>query len=163
MQEKMIAQSKCGYIAKKILFVSIPVMFLLALQGIVSFFYVLALGAPVAGIAISSLPSLLLLSLLAAINVRLWSATKREIVVTDKRIRLLSFRGKRLDLPLDSISVIRTKIFKGLFIGTPAGFIKVSEVNDCDSVYDAILELIIARQQNKISATKKASLSVDAD
>ena len=162
MQEKIIAQSKCGYIAKKILFVSIPVMFLLALQGIVAFFYVLALGAPVAGIAISSLPSLLLLSLLAAINVRLWAATKREIVVTDKRIRLLSFRGKRLDLPLDSISVIRTKIFKGLFIGTPAGFIKVS-VNDCDSVYDAILELIIARQQNKISASKKTSLSVDAD
>ena len=163
MQEKMIAQSKCGYIAKKILFVSIPVMFLLALQGIVAFFYVLALGAPVASVAISSLPTLLFLSLLAAINVRLWSATKREIVVTDKRIRLLSFRGKRLDLPLDSISVIRTKIFKGLFIGTPAGLIKVSEVNDCDSVYDAILELIIARQQNKISATKKASLSVDAD
>lgn len=162
MQEKIIAQSKCGYLAKKMLWVSIPISSLLALPGLSSFSYMLAWGTPGAIIAVNFLAVLFYLFLLVAVNVCIWSATKREIVVTDKRIRLLSFRGKRLDLPLDSISVIRTKIFKGLFIGTPAGHIKVS-VNDCDSVYDAILELMMAKQQNKFSATKKASLSVDAD
>lgn len=162
MQEKIIAQSKCGYLAKQMLWVSIPITFLLALPGLSSFSYMLSWGASGSIVVLNFLAVLLYLSFFVAINVCIWAATKREIVVTNKRIRLLSFRGKRLDLPLDSITFIRTRMFKGLSIGTPSGHIKVS-VNDCDSVYDAILELIIARQQNKISATKKASLSVDAD
>ena len=75
---------------------------------------------------------------------------KTEIVVTDKRIFGKSLFGKRVDLPLDSISSIsKIKLLKGITAATSSGKISFLLITNNEAIYEEISKLLIARQKNE--------------
>lgn len=75
-----------------------------------------------------------------------------ELVVTDKRVYGKTAFGKRVDLPLDSISAVSTGIFKRISVATSAGEIHFYELQNREEVHECINKLLIQRQntmQNK--------------
>lgn len=77
-----------------------------------------------------------------------------ELTVTDKRIYGKVAWGKRVDLPVDSISATATiKTLKGVSVSTSSGKIKFLVMKNADKIYNVINELLINRQQEKVVAT----------
>lgn len=73
-----------------------------------------------------------------------------ELTVTNKRVFGRVAWGKRVDLPVDSISAIGTTSFlKRLTVSTSSGRISFLLVKNKDDIYNVVNELIIARQQKK--------------
>ena len=78
-----------------------------------------------------------------------------EINVTNKRVYGKTTFGKRVDLPLDSISSIgKIKLFKGIKVATSSGKISFSFIDNNESVYEAISKLLVDRQ-NSANASQK--------
>ena len=74
-----------------------------------------------------------------------------ELTVTDKRIYGKVSWGKRVDLPVDSISATSTiSIFKGVSVSTSAGRISFLGIENVYEVYNAINNLLIERQHQKV-------------
>ena len=71
------------------------------------------------------------------------------ITVTDKRVYGKSLFGKRVDLPIDSVSAIGTSALKGIDIGTSSGRIKFKLIANSDEIHSVMSKLIIDRQTNK--------------
>ena len=86
---------------------------------------------------------------LSIFSVLLYLALRNsELTVTDKRIYGVVAWGKRVDLPLDSISATSTKKFlKTLSVSTSSGFIRFRLVKNYDEIYNIINNLLINRQQ----------------
>ncbi len=79
---------------------------------------------------------------------------KEQIIVTDKRVYGKAAFGKRVDLPLDSISAIamsKLKIVKGIAVSTASGKIAFTGIRNREDIYETIVELLI-RRQDKPSA-----------
>lgn len=72
-----------------------------------------------------------------------------KLVVTDKRIYGKVAYGKRVDLPLDSISAVGLTIFNSLSVSTSSGRIIFHLVPQRDEVHKIISDLIIDRQNSK--------------
>lgn len=76
---------------------------------------------------------------------------KIQLVVTDKKVYGRVFGGKRVDLPIDSISAVGTSLFKSIAIATSSGKIKFLAIANRDEIHEKISELLINRQQsNKV-------------
>ena len=75
-----------------------------------------------------------------------WSS-KIKITVTNKRVYGNAAFGKRVDLPLDSISAIGTSAFKGVSVATSSGKIKFALIKNRDDIHKAISRLLIQRQK----------------
>ena len=76
---------------------------------------------------------------------------KIQLVVTDKKVYGRVFCGKRVDLPIDSISAVGTSLFKSISIATSSGYIKFLAIANRDEIHEKISELLINRQQsNKV-------------
>lgn len=76
---------------------------------------------------------------------------KIKLVVTDKKVYGRVFSGKRVDLPIDSISAVGTSVFKSITIATSSGRIKFLAIANRDEIHEKISELLINRQQsNKV-------------
>lgn len=89
-----------------------------------------------------------------------------ELTVTDKRIFGCVAFGKRVDLPVDSVSATATiTIFKGVSVSTSSGRISFLVVKNSDEIYTIINDLLIKRQQEKAatSTTVIAPASDEAD
>ena len=78
-----------------------------------------------------------------------------EIVVTDKRVYGKARFGKRVDLPLDSVSAIGTGLFKTVAVATSSGKIKFMLLENLDDVYKTLNDLLLHRQ----SEAKKTPVS----
>lgn len=88
-------------------------------------------------------------SLLVGIFVYLWLRSY-ELTVTDKRIYGRVAWGKRVDLPVDSISATSTiKFLKGVTVATSSGKISFLVIKNAEEIYNTINKLIIERQQKK--------------
>lgn len=75
-----------------------------------------------------------------------------EITVTDKRIYGKAAFGKRVDLPLDSLSAVSTiSALKGIGVSSSSGTIKFLYINNVEDVHKAVSELLIERQ-NQVKA-----------
>ena len=74
---------------------------------------------------------------------------KVEITVTDKRVYGKTATGKRVDLPLDSISSVGTSIFSGLTVRTSSGGIKFVMLKNRDELHETISKLLIERQEKE--------------
>lgn len=71
---------------------------------------------------------------------------KIKLTVSDKRVFGSTVFGKRVDLPIDSISAVATSVFKGVAIGTSSGRISFKFVGNNKEIHSVISGLIIERQ-----------------
>ena len=81
-----------------------------------------------------------------------------ELTVTYKRIYGKVAWGKRVDLPVDSISSTATRgLFKGVSVSTSSGRISFLVIKNVDEIYKVMNNLLIERQQEKVNATVAAA------
>lgn len=69
-----------------------------------------------------------------------------ELVVTDKRVYGKAAFGKRVDLPIDSVSAVATGLFSSVAVTTSSGGIKFYLLGNKDEIHEAISTLIVKRQ-----------------
>ena len=85
-----------------------------------------------------------------------------ELTVTDKRIYGKVAWGKRVDLPVDSVSATSTiRLLKGVSVSTSSGRISFRVIKNADEIYKIMNELLIARQQDKTNKTIPSSPRTD--
>ena len=84
-----------------------------------------------------------------------FSIQKVELTVTNKRVYGATKFGKRVDLPLDSVSAVSMSSFKGIAIGTSSGRIVFKGIGNRDEIYEAVNKLIIERQEKASAASSK--------
>ena len=107
---------------------------------------------------------LLALALIGAL-IYLWLHSY-ELTVTDKRIYGVVAWGKRVDLPVDSVSAISTiQLYKGIAVSTASGKISFLVIKNADAIYETLNELLIERQQakNNVSNTVNPQKSDDVE
>lgn len=76
-----------------------------------------------------------------------------ELTVTNKRIYGKIAWGKRVDLPVDSVSATAmVPLFKGVSVSTSSGKISFLVIKNADEIYTVMNDLLIARQQEKANA-----------
>lgn len=93
-----------------------------------------------------------LLSILIGILAYLWLKSY-ELTVTDKRIYGRVAWGKRVDLPLDSVSATATiSLLKGISVSTSSGKISFLIIKNAEEIYKTINNLLIERQSEKKTA-----------
>ncbi len=75
------------------------------------------------------------------------------IVVTNKRVYGKTFFGKRVDLPLDSITAVALTnfLFAGISISSSSGRITFSHLKHKNDVYDELSKLLIGRQSKELN------------
>lgn len=90
---------------------------------------------------------------------------KIELVVTDKRVYGKTSFGKRVDLPLDSISAVGISLMKTIAVTTASGAIKFGLIANSGEVHDKITSLLVKRQgqekQLKITEEKPVNSNLD--
>ena len=82
----------------------------------------------------------------------MWSS-KCELTVTDKRVYGKAGFGKRVDLPLDSVSAIGSRWLKGITIATSSGKIDFLLVENRDEIHRCVSKLLLERQNKTASVT----------
>lgn len=105
------------------------------------------------------------LLLLPIVLILAWWLSSAELTVTDKRVYGKAAFGKRVDLPLDSISAVGTSLWRGIDVGTSSGSIKFKLIKNQKEVHAAMSNLLLERQQkqNNITVEEKTSSSSQAD
>ena len=78
--------------------------------------------------------------------ISLWALLFTELVVTDKRVYGKTMFGKRVDLPLDSISAVGFSAFHGISVGTSSGRISFVLIKNNREIHKCINDLLIERQ-----------------
>lgn len=91
---------------------------------------------------------------LALMLALIFLSMRTNICVTNMRVYGKAFLGKRVDLPLDSISAIAIGFGHSIIISTSSGKIAFSEIDNRNEIYEEINKLLIERQHN--SYTMKA-------
>lgn len=88
-------------------------------------------------------------SYLIAVILYLW-LNSYKLTVTDKRVNGVTTFGKRVDLPMDSISSVSiTKLLRGCGISTSSGNIHFLAIKNCQAIYETLNQLLIERQDKK--------------
>lgn len=73
-----------------------------------------------------------------------------ELTITDKRIFGKVAWGKRVDLPVDSVSATASlRFLNGVSVATSSGRISFRVLKNADAIYQVISNLLIERQQEK--------------
>lgn len=153
MEEKKIIDGKAK------MPILIPLFF--GVLGIVLCYLAATIGWWGGDIATISLYSCGALSIIIAI-VLILSVAKCQINVTDKRVYGTAVFGKRVDLPLDSVSAVGTSLFKGIAVATSSGKISFWAIQNRDDIQSALCTLLIERQ-NKNSAKAEYTSPSNAD
>ena len=87
------------------------------------------------------------LSIITLITFMLYFSLKNsEIVISNKRVYGRTAFGKRVDLPVDSISAISKSILKGISVSTSSGAIKFIGIKNQSNIYNTLSNLLIERQ-----------------
>lgn len=93
------------------------------------------------------------IAIIFSVVVILW-LRKEELIVTDKKVYGKVAFGKRVDLPIDSISAVSTSLLKGIAVGTSSGKISFKLINNRDEIHSLISKLIMERQKEEKTKTK---------
>lgn len=105
-----------------------------------------------------AIPILAIGIILAVIFLR----TKSNLTVTDKRVYGCGIFGKRVDLPLDSISAVGTiNLYQGVLVSTSSGSIKFFGVKNYQDIHNTISNLLLERQYGKENFKKKTVEEAD--
>ena len=89
-----------------------------------------------------------------------------EMTVTDKRIYGKIKWGKRVDLPIDSVSAVGIGAFKSIAISTASGRISFSAIKNRNEIHDVVSKLLVDRQKQTTTpapSTAPASSVSNAD
>lgn len=73
-----------------------------------------------------------------------------QMTVTDKRVYGKTAFGKRVDLPVDSVSAIGSKWMNGVAVSTSSGRIAFLMIKNRDEIHNCVSKLLIERQ-NKLT------------
>ena len=88
----------------------------------------------------------------AAVGGVLYYAWSRiELVVSDKRVYGCAAFGKRVDLPIDSVSAIASKWPKGIAVATSSGKIAFLMIKNHDEIHKCVSDLLIERQSKPVT------------
>ena len=79
-----------------------------------------------------------------------------EMTITTKRVYGKAAFGKRVDLPIDSVSAIGSKWPKGISVATSSGKISFLMIKNCDEIHKCVSDLLIERQSKPIFAPTPA-------
>lgn len=106
----------------------------------------------------SFLPGLLidlgLITTIVMVFVFCWLSSY-ELTITDKRVFGKTSFGRRVDLPLDSVSSIATGSLKGIAVATSSGRIVFNLIKNRDEIHNAVSELLINRQSKSTVTPEK--------
>lgn len=72
-----------------------------------------------------------------------------SITITNKRVFGTTGFGKRVDLPLDSVSTVGSGAMNGVAITTSSGVIKFSFMENAKELHQALGDLLIERQERR--------------
>lgn len=90
-----------------------------------------------------------------------WS--KSNFTVTSTRVYGIASFGKRVDLPLDSISAVGISFLKGIDVGTSSGQIHFKCITNNEEIHSILSKLLIERQQNQKSEILQNNILSNAD
>lgn len=76
-----------------------------------------------------------------------------EMTVSNKRVYGKAAFGKRVDLPLDSISAVGTSWLKGISVATSSGRISFLLIKNRDEIHKCISNLLVDRQNRQPHST----------
>ena len=68
--------------------------------------------------------------------------SKIELVITDRRAYGRASFGRRVDLPLDSITAIGMSFMKGIAITTASGSVKFGCIKNRNEIYEVVSKLL---------------------
>lgn len=88
-----------------------------------------------------------------------WWLFLTQLTVTDKRAYGKAAFGKRVDLPIDSVSSIGMSFPKCVSIGTSSGKISFELLKNQKAVHTAISRLLIERQMRSEQAMNRSAVS----
>lgn len=98
-------------------------------------------------------PPVLMLVIALAIALINFMLSRPELVLTNKRMYGKNVFGRRMDLPIDSISSVSTiKLFRGLRVATSSGVIKFYNLANVKEFHKEVSNLLVDRQDVKKSA-----------
>lgn len=83
-----------------------------------------------------------------------WAYHNTGITVTDKRIYGVAKFGKRVDLPIDSVSSVGVGVFKSISVSSPSGTLVFTMITNRDEVHKAISNLLVNRQNKPTVVTE---------
>lgn len=86
-----------------------------------------------------------------------------EMVVTDKRVYGSVAWGKRVDLPLDSISSTAIGGLKGISVATSSGKIKFLMIKNAAEIFEKVNILLMERQKTKNAEAAESTTVVQSD
>lgn len=86
---------------------------------------------------------------------------KCALVVTNKRVYGTAVFGKRVDIPLDSISAVGTNLFKGIGVSSSSGAVKFVFIQNNIEIHQAISSLLLKRQDKHTLSQNAAESSAD--
>ena len=72
---------------------------------------------------------------------------KGEMTVTNLRVYGKSAFGKRVDLPMDSITSVGTCAFNGIAVATSSGYIRFRKIANRDEIHHELSKLLMNRQE----------------
>lgn len=87
-----------------------------------------------------------------------------ELTVTDKRVYGIAEFGKRVDIPLDSISAVASSWFLSrIIIASSSGKIAFARIGDRELAYETINKLLVERQNNNSNTVIQQVNNSNAD
>ncbi|MBE6752204.1 MAG: SHOCT domain-containing protein [Ruminococcaceae bacterium] len=84
-----------------------------------------------------------------------------SLTVTDKRVYGQTAFGKRVDLPIDSVSAVGTSALKGISVGTSSGKISFKLIKNQVEMHSVISNLLKERQEKEKSQTVTKETTVN--
>lgn len=79
------------------------------------------------------------------------SNTGIELVITDKRVYGKAFPGKRVDIPVDSISSVGKGILNTICVASSSGKILFTFLQDSKSAFAEVNKLLVIRQERAMN------------
>lgn len=72
-----------------------------------------------------------------------------ELVVTDKRVYGKAFPGKRVDIPVDSISSVGKGSLNSIRVASASGRILFTFLQDSETAFEEVNKLLVSRQERE--------------
>ena len=172
MEEKTLLQSKHGNLIKIICIAIIEIGIIAFIMNIPSgmyeeMIYIKDWGHVwhVWGRMIPDVGSMTLLPAILISVILFFGTSLCSMTITNKRVYGKAAFGKRVDLPLDSVSAVGISALNGISVGTSSGKIKFFDIANRNEMHKLLSSLLIERQKtaNNLTTIKQEIPQSNAD